>query len=158
MTGTPHEGRTGSCFYCQHRLAMFCWATSMVPTICRDGPRSDDVEERQSGRHRSRADDRRGGSREDYRDNRSHRDSDRRGDRPRSRELATSISARLGDKPADRSLSTKPAEAAAVTEAPRERPSLKAGPAGGAYIPPFRLQQVRHDSLLIVLLQGNVQP
>ena len=67
------------------------------------------------------------------RNGRSYREPVRRSDRPRTRESS----------PAKKSspVATEPV-AAPVAEAPRERPALKAGPAGGAYIPPFKLAQV----------------
>lgn len=62
-------------------------------------------------------------------------------DRPHSREDAeTGKSER---KPADIPVISEPAGKTAVVEAARDRPTLKAGPAGGAYIPPFRLLQVQ---------------
>lgn len=67
------------------------------------------------------------------RDGRSYRESDRRSDEPRTREsLPAKKSSDVAKQPV----------AAPVAEVPRERPALKAGPAGGAYIPPFKLAQV----------------
>lgn len=99
--------------------------------------RSED--ERDRSRHRDQTDDRRPRSRGD---SRSHKETDRFRDRLGSRDPASKASDRLERKPTDASLVAAPAEDAAVTEAPKERTVLKAGPAGGAYIPPFRLAQV----------------
>ena len=76
----------------------------------------------------------------------SYRDSSSRyGDRPRKQEAEGNNPAQADDENTDKKLSA----AADITEAPKPRPVLKPGPAGGAYIPPFRLQQV----LLLVLPQ-----
>ena len=99
--------------------------------------RSED--ERDRSRHRDHMDDRRPRSRGD---SRSHKETDRFRDRLGSRDPASKASDRVERKPTDASLVAAPAEDAAVTEAPKERTVLKAGPAGGAYIPPFRLAQV----------------
>ncbi len=74
-------------------------------------------------------------------DSRSHKETDRFRDRLGSRDPASKAPDRVERKPTDASLVAAPAEDA-VTEAPKERTVLKAGPAGGAYIPPFRLAQV----------------
>lgn len=95
--------------------------------------RDNDRADRYSSKHRSGdADPRRVG-----RDDRSARDSHPYGDRPRSREAKGKSAAGADDVPSD-----KIAPADVITEAPKQRPALKAGPAGGAYIPPFRLLQV----------------
>lgn len=96
--------------------------------------RDDSKAERYSSKHRSREADQRGGGR----DNRSARDSHPYGDRPRSREAKGKSAAGADEVANDKSLT--PADV--ITEAPKQRPALKAGPAGGAYIPPFRLLQV----------------
>lgn len=99
--------------------------------------RSED--ERDRSRHRDHMDDRRPRSRGD---SRSHKETDRFRDRLGSKDPASKAPDRVERKPIDASLVAAPAEDAAVTEAPKERTVLKAGPAGGAYIPPFRLAQV----------------
>jgi len=91
--------------------------------------RSED--ERDRSRHRDQTDDRRPRSRGD---SRSHKETDRFRDRLGSRDPASKASDRVERKPTDASLVAAPAEDAAVTEAPKERTVLKAGPAGGAYI------------------------
>ncbi len=98
--------------------------------------RSEDEQDR--SRHRDHMDDRRPRSRGD---SRSHKETDRFRDRLGSRDPASKAQDRVERKPTDASLVAAPAEDA-VTEAPKERTVLKAGPAGGAYIPPFRLAQV----------------
>jgi hypothetical protein len=98
--------------------------------------RSED--ERDRSRHRDHMDDRRPRSRGD---SRSHKETDRFRDRLGSKDPASKAPDRVERKPIDASLVAAPAEDA-VTEAPKERTVLKAGPAGGAYIPPFRLAQV----------------
>ena len=87
-----------------------------------------------SSKHRGREEDRRGSGRDD----RSARDSHRNEDRPRSREADSKMAAGAKDVATDKSFTP----AAVITEAPKQRAALKAGPAGGAYIPPFRLLQV----------------
>lgn len=87
-----------------------------------------------SSKHGSREEERRGSGR----DNRSARDSSRNGDRPRSREADGKLAVGAEGVATDKSLTS----AAIATEAPKQRSALKAGPAGGAYIPPFRLLQV----------------
>lgn len=83
------------------------------------------------GRYRHSTDDRR--PRDDGRRSGSHRELDRRSDTHKPR--AASPARRKS--PAVQEPVTVP-----VVETPKERPVLRAGPAGGAYIPPFKLAQV----------------
>ena len=96
--------------------------------------RNDGRDDRYSSKHRSREENRR----VDDRDDRSHMDSSRYKDRRSSKDIEDKPAESAEDQPTDQSLSA----AAVTTEAPKQRPALKAGPAGGAYIPPFRLRQV----------------
>ncbi|KAL3147436.1 hypothetical protein ABBQ38_014499 [Trebouxia sp. C0009 RCD-2024] len=123
-----------------------------MPPICRrrryksgDSPRKDDRyrsrddgrEERYPSKHRSDAEDRRGGNR----GGQSARNSNPYGDRPQSRANEGKTAAEGGVKATDKSLTV----AAEVAEAPKQRAALKPGPAGGAYIPPFRLLQMMKE-------------
>ncbi len=119
--------------------------TARLPKVVRQADywmrryRQRSEDERDRSRHRDHTDDKRPRSRED---SRSHKETDRFRDRLGSKDPASKASDRVERKPVDISLVAAPAEDAAVTEAPKERTVLKAGPAGGAYIPPFRLAQV----------------
>ncbi len=118
--------------------------TARLPSLVRQADylvrryRQRSEDERDRSRHRDHADGRRAGSRDD---SRSHKE-DRFRDRLGSRDPASKASERTERKPIETSTIAAAAEDAAVTEAPKERTVLKAGPAGGAYIPPFRLAQV----------------
>ncbi|KAL0022308.1 hypothetical protein WJX79_009133 [Trebouxia sp. C0005] len=115
----------------------------------RDSPRRVDryrhrsEDERDRLRHRDQADDRRAGPRND---SSSHRETERLRDRLGSRDPDSKASDRVERKPNDTSNVAAAAEDAAATEAPKERTVLKAGPAGGAYIPPFRLAQMMREA------------
>ena len=131
--GAPSEEMTGTC----HSIPLpagYPLNLHEPPISYRYRSRDGDRGERYSSKHRSREQERRGSGRDD----RSARDSNRNGDRPRSREADGKSAAEAEDLAIDKSLTP----AAVITEAPKQRPALKAGPAGGAYIPPFRLLQV----------------
>ena len=113
--------------------------------VRRSRQRSED--ERDRSTHRDHAEDRRPRSRGD---SKSHKETDRFRDRLGSRDPASKAPDRVERKLIDPSLVAAPAEDAAVTDAPKERTILKAGPAGGAYIPPFRLAQVLYAVVAVV--------
>lgn len=128
MTGTSHT------IFCHPANQVVPKIFASAHAVYRYRSRDNDRADRYLSKHRSReADQRKGG-----RDDRSARHSHPYGDRPRSREAKGKSAAGADDMANEKSL----VSADVITEAPKQRPALKAGPAGGAYIPPFRLLQV----------------
>lgn len=131
---TPPEKMTGKPAFPGVKIAKGVFLLCTMSDSHRYRSRDDGREERYPSKHRSDAEDRRGGNR----GGQSARNSNPYGDRPQSRANEGKTAAEGGVKATDKSLTV----AAEVAEAPKQRAALKPGPAGGAYIPPFRLLQV----------------